>query len=1636
MSTVDVRLLGHLEVAHLGDPVPLGGPKQRTVLALLLLRPGELVTTDRLVTELWGDDPPASARRTLHSYVSNLRKALGDAARIEGLTGGYVLHLDVEEVDATRFARLVATARDHAEADPPSAVSLLDQALALWRGRPFGDLADEPPLRTEVARLEELYVAAVEARIAARLGAGEVDGELIAELEQLTATHPLRERLWADRILALYRAGRQADALHAYDELRRLLADELGIDPSPELQQLHERVLRQDPALASSRSLRGYQLLEVIGEGPRGVVHRAIQPHLGREVALKAFHPRTANDADFVRVFEVWAQAIARLDHPHIAPVYDYWREPGAAYVVTRLYARSLADLLGDGPVPAERLARILDQVAEALAYAHTSGVVHGALTPSNVLLSADDHAALTDFALGAPNPAGADADLDALAALRRLGDGVAPSPRAAPPTEAPFPTVVRNPYKGLRPFLEADAADFHGRTALTEHLVDRLRGDEQNTRFLAVVGPSGSGKSSVVRAGLVPALRTGALPGSERWLVVELLPGRDPLHALHRALLGVAVDARDASVAAFLDDDRGLLECADRLLGDGDGELLVVVDQFEEVFTLAHDEWIRGRFLANLATAVTEPGSRVRVVVTLRSDQYDAPLRDRRIAALFRDHVETVVPMTSNELETTIVGPLQGTGVSIEPGLAARMVADVVERAGALPLLQYALAELFDRRTGDVITAAGYEAIGGAAGALARRADELYLSLDDDARAAIRQLVLRLVTIDESGAEARRRVRLSEVRALGLDPQTVDAGLAHLGNHRMLSFDHDAATREPTVEVAHEALLREWHRLRGWIDDARDDVRQRRRLQIEAAEWEDGQREPSYLLRGARLDEFTAWAAQTRLALTDAESAFLHASTELRDAEVVEETGRQEREAQLRARSIQRLRALVAVLTVAALTASALTAFAFAERRRAAASARIAMTRELTNASISVRDSDPQLGMLLALEAIDRARTAGDPVLAETEGALRHALHRTRVELTFADVTSIDHSPDGSRLATTGNDRTVRLHDAATGEELSRFAPTEANLTHLRFSPDGGAIAATGRDGTVHLWEAKSGRLRWMAEGHPTPAVRLAFSPAGDALATISQEGSILVWDATTGTVRHRLGAGGQPTGLAISADGILAVVAGDVGLWDVETGAVLAHPHETGSLVNWAHDVAFSPDGQVLAVAGTGLDAITMLDPDTLRVTAKLTGHGPAGAFTVAFNADGTQVASAGMDGVIQVWPWDGVAAPPTGPSHVLPTAGRAATSLSWSVDDSRLAAATAAATEAQVWGLRDVDASVTGLSGFTPTDDGIHSLAYLPTGELLIGDGIGAVHAFDRAGGQREQLLQAHLDAGLSALAVSPDGRTVATGGFDGMLKLWDARTWERLAYDRRVAGAQTSLAFDPSGRFLAVGSMDLHAEVLKVDRAALDGGALKENSGFIDTVMLRDDLERGFWAIAWDPTGERIATGGNDATIRLWDRDTADPVATLPGHTAWVNDLLFTPDGELVSASDDGTIRVWTQEGDTLATLLGHRSRVRDVALSVDGRYLASAGSDGVRLWDAATGEALGVIAQTDVAASAVAFDPDGRYLAYGDISGRLRVDPLDLDAVIELARDRLRRDLTDQECVTYLHRSDGCDDTSA
>jgi WD40 repeat protein/DNA-binding CsgD family transcriptional regulator len=769
------------------------------------------------------------------------------------------------------------------------------------------------------------------------------------------------------------------------------------------------------------------------------------------------------------------------------------------------------------------------------------------------------------------------------------------------------------NPYKGLRAFQFADARDFFGRERLIQRIMQRLGERDKLARFLAVIGPSGSGKSSVVKAGVMPALWRGDLRGSDRWFVIEMKPGAHPLDELEIALTRVAAN-QTASLREHLErDGRGLVRIAGLILPDDESELVIIIDQFEEVFTLVADETKRAQFIDLICQSIIDPRSRVRVIITLRADFYDRPLQYPEFGELVRSRMETVMPLSADELEAAIAKPAARVGIEFEPGLVATIAGDVHYQPGALPLLQYALTELFEQRVNHTLTHEAYAALGGAAGALAKRAEDLYHEQAAAGQEAIRQMFLRLVALGEGAEDTRRRVLRSELLALSDSEELMDEALDTYAAYRLLTLDHDPASRRPTVEIAHEAILREWERLRTWLNQSRHDIRQQRMLSAAAAEWSQADRDPSYLLRGARLEQMAGWAAESKLALTPHERSFLETSSAERARQEDVEQERQRRElatqrqlAEQQRHAANRLRYLVAGLSAFMVVAIVLTLFAFSREQQAQTAQRAAERAAAVNHSLVLASNaldayehgDSILATQLALESLNM-----DDPPPEAEIALREIAQRAGIRSILHGheqrISAVAISADGrfilsgscadAEAACTSGE--LILWDVQEQAEIRRMQGHSRGVTGIAFSPDGQTAISASADGTAILWSLPDGEVLRRFEGHTTGINSVAFSPDGETFVSASDDMTLIQWNIQTGDIIHTLeGHTDAVDCVAFSPDGA-AILSGSADMtliqWDAASGERLMTFEGSNARVT---GVAFVPNQRIVSITRAG--------------------------------------------------------------------------------------------------------------------------------------------------------------------------------------------------------------------------------------------------------------------------------------------------------------------------------------------------------------------------------------------------------------------------------------------------------------
>lgn len=1609
---VQFRALGGVSVTHGDDEVNVGGSRQRRLLAMLLINRNTVVSVDRLADAVFAGEPTPAAATTLRSYVARMRRVIeseGPGPSVVTQAPGYVLRVEDDAFDVARFEAALVQARSlRTRGEPAEAARTVREALASWRGDAYAEFADEDWAWPESQRLAEVRLVAHELVFDAELDAGRT-AEVIPELEAMAAQHPLREAFVTQLMTALYRAGRQADALRAYRRHREVLVEELGLDPTPALQEFEQRVLANDPDLRArepGEALRGYRLRERLGTGRDGTVHVATLPGVERELVLRAYRAEVADDPAFVRSFEATAHRLASLRHPAIVPIHDYWREPGAAYLVMRrMTGGSLADRLerrDRPPMGADEAATIVRRLEAALRAAHDAGIAHGPITPTDVLFDDAGHAYLADFDLRAvADPAADAAALDAFVREHLAGAEDVPT---TPEGTAP------NPYKGLRAFEEGDADDFFGRTRLIDQLVDRLSGDGLRGRLLLVVGGSGTGKSSVVRAGLLPRVRCGDVPGSDRWFVTTMLPGATPFKELAAALRRVAVVDVD-HLAERLAEPGGL----HRLIGEllpGDEQLLLVVDQLEELFTSATDADQR-RFLDALMDAIDRPASRLRVVATLRADFYDRPLAIQPIGDAVAEATVTVPALTAAELESAIVEPAARTGRRVEGPLLVELVSASIDEPAGLPALQFTLFELADRCPGD-LTVAAYRELGGLIGAIASRAEDLYRSLDDDERRGVRRLFEQLVVVNPDGEPTRRRAMRSEV--LAVDP-ALDALIDRWAEARLLTLDHHRQTRLPTVEPAHEALLREWPRLRRWLDENRESLVVLGRLREDVVAWEDLDRDAGALYRGSRLQ--LAVDVLAHATLGPQEQTFLDASLAAREEE--------EREAAAAAartqRSNRRLRRQLVVIGVALVAALAGALVAVDQRGEAVAERRIAFARELAAEADANIDEDPERAILLAMAAIDVTRNADGSVRPEAVAALHRAISRARVVLDVPGLGgALDWSPDGSVFLTEGPEETgvVDVRDAETGESVHRFVGHEVDINEVAFSADGSMFATAGDDERLRVWDTATGdeiQELWVPAAGSAWAP--AFSPDGRFVAGAwLLEGIVAVFDLETGELVARVD---EPAvhGLTFDPAGERLVVS------SVETPGLLIVDARTGVPVDrWGADTAtgrdarFSPDGRLVASVHSD-GAIRVWDASTGQLRFTSFDHA-AEVNAVDWSPDGTRLATGSGDGTVRLHELAG-----DGLVRILSLAAKDTAngvgSVAFSPDGTRVMAGDWEIASVKVWDVTDTGGAE--LTNVRSNGYSLGSGSFLPDGSLVATDPDGTVSRWDVDTGRR----QSNVDVGEppdapTRLAPSPDGGLLAVGLDDGVA-IREVKTGRRVAQVPETSGSFVrSLAWSPDGEHLAINrDTDDRGVVTVVDRAGTVVVELREEAHhYVIQAEFADDDTIVTSRVA--PRQVADAEG-----IQVWDWRSEEVVSSIRVLS-----------GRIAVDRSNGLVAATRQlSGDTAVFDLATGERRRSVrgpsaafsvAYSADGARLAVGFADGsIRVWDAASGRLETALRGHERGVESLSFSPDDRRMASLDEGGLVRTWELDVDALLAIARSRLTRELDDDECRQFLRQ---------
>ena len=1187
---------------------------------------------------------------------------------------------------------------------------------------------------------------------------------------------------------------------------------------------------------------------------------------------------------------------------------------------------------------------------------------------------------------------------------------------------------TVRNevcPFRGLLPYREEDAPFFFGRDGYTRQLVELI----QQHSFVMVLGASGSGKSSVVRAGLSPQLRRAE---NEVWEIVKLVPTDRPLHALAEALLPLLEPAmteidrlREIRKLAkdFAECDSALRDVSERISTKQPGttRMLLVIDQWEELYTLCPKREVTKCFVDQLLNA--SGGSNLTIVGTCRADFYGRVSEHRAMVDRIQAAQITVGPMNASEVQEVIEAPARTLGLEFEAGLTKRILADVGQESGRLPLLSFLLEQLWQQRRGALLTNEAYDSIGGVEGAIAGKAEALYERLSDKQRELLPKIFMQLISVGEESEDTRRRAKLSTIG--GEARPVVDL----LADARLVVTNADESSE--TMEVAHEALIRGWKRLQGWVDSARGFLIWRKRLAPFVETWAG---DSQAVLRHGQLAEAERWLELRQADLDEDERRFIEVSIRERE---VEEQGK-----------IRRRRQLVWITTSALIgffLAVFFSGYAWWLRGIAEENANKAIHNaavSLANQSTAVRTSHPQRSVLLAAHAIKICRDNNLSIAVAAEQSLRdssHYLGGLGMSGHEDSVSSVAIGPQGRWLVTGSRDNTARLWDlqAEQPEKSARVlcGHEDLDVYSVAIGPQGRWLVTGSRDNTARLWDLqaeqpeKSARL---LSGHEGSVLSVVIGPASRWLVTGSGDNTARLWDLQAQqpekSARVLSGHHRPVYSVAIGPQGRWLVTgSGDdtARLWDLqaqqpEKSARVLSGHEA-----YVYSVAIGPQGRWLVTGSFDNTArLWDLQAEQPEKSARvLSGHEDL-VYSVAIGPQGRWLVTGSEDNTARLW--DLQAQQPEKSARVL--SGHDASVYTVAIGpQGRWLVTGSGDNTARLWDLQaeQPEKSARVLSG---NDASVHSVASGPEGLwlssvvigpqgrwLVTGSRDNTARLWDLQAQQPEEsarVLRGHVVA-VSSVAIGPQGRWLVTGSFDDTARLWDLQAQQPEKSARVLRGHEHSVdtvAIGPQGRWLVTGSWDHTARLwdLQADQPEKSARVLRGHEHSVDTVAI-------------GPQGRWLVTGSVDNTARLWDLQAQQPeesARVLRGHEDLVSSVAIGPQGRwLVTGSSDNTARLWDlqveQPEKSARVLSGHGSPVTSVAIGPQGRWLVTGSEDNTaRLWDLQAEQpekSARVLSGHGSPVTSVAIGPQGRWLVTGSEDNTARLWDLQAEQPEKSAR---------------------------
>ena len=1088
-----------------------------------------------------------------------------------------------------------------------------------------------------------------------------------------------------------------------------------------------------------------------------------------------------------------------------------------------------------------------------------------------------------------------------------RMGWGRSITLVTYPPSETPATEITfdrKNPYLGLSAFEAEQEKYFYGREEAIRTLITHLT----NSRFLSILGYSGSGKSSLIKAGLLPELSRDRIPGSSQWSVESFTPGKHPW----RKLLDILAQSRDQNQP-----------------------FVIFIDQFEEVFTLCEDESERQSFIRLIAEEMNDTERKSRMIIALRGDFLNRCANYPDVLNLI-NHIPTTTYIVKSlgieELPEAMEKPAELHGVKFERGLVLHIAQDVAGQPGELPLLQYALKELWrvciekPESPEPLLTKKGYEEIGGVQGALENRANVIYKSLSDGDRIFVRKLFMELVQLGEEQEVTRRRVDWERLREIVDSPEQLDRVIEGLAGaqQRLIIVD------EHTVEVAHEALLCQWKLLSNWIEEDRENIRISRRLERACREWEETYRKSDdALLTGARLAEVEEWEKRVQPKLTGDDREFLRKSIGRR---------KREEQAELEQERKRTRFAIASLIAVTGLTILTGTAWINAERGQIIALSQASEAKFILN-----RNSlDPLVEALKAgtrlkqIDWIPGNKEVREQVMETLTQAVYWVRERDRLQGHNDAVQSVSFSRDGTMLASAGYDNTAKLWNLERNPKKPISLPHDDAVFSVTFSPDSQTIASASFDKTVKLWN-RDGTLKYTLS-HDNLVYSVIFSPKGDTIAIGDKSGTVTFWN-SNGQKKDSF----QPhkstvLGLRFNQQGnILATASkdGTVKLWKLTPKLQKQNP-TTLKHGNRVDSVSFSPGGETIATASQ--DKIVKFWKSDGTPFSNLTIKGESGFTSVSFSPDNKTIATANLAGQVQLWERNDKEI-----KEIETLSGHTsrANSVSFSHNGNILASASNDRT-VKLWQVK-----LPLVTRLKADSQRVFYVSFSPNGQKIASAGQDKTIQLWDKNGNWQQTLNGHSKQ-VNSVSFSTNGEKVASSSHDDTVKLW---TWQGKQYQLKktipresLVEGSSSVSFNPNTHNPLVAVVDTQGIVKILDI----NGSKKYNFPV---------HKKEIWTVSFSPDGKAIATASGDRTAKLWDVK-GKPKVTLEGHNAAVRDISFHPKRNLIAtASEDNTVKLWDFSGQLLKNITGHSDQVMSVRFSPDGGTIATASDDRtIKLWN--------------------------------------------------------------------------------